>query len=150
MGCPQGLQGVAVQVVLTAAIMDCFHQGHKNLLEQMKATGRKVIVVLHDDFSCYQIKDKFPVQKFEHRRANLLLSGLVDEVIETRSVDPSDEFFDVVEEYGDVLFMRGDDNPGFPGRAILDEFEVEIRLVPYTDGVSSTEIRSLKGVNETK
>jgi cytidyltransferase-like protein len=67
--------------------MDCFHHGHKNLLEQMRRTGRKVIVVLHDDYSCYQIKNKFPVQKFEHRKANALLTGLVDEVIETTSIE---------------------------------------------------------------
>jgi hypothetical protein len=78
----------------------------------------------------------------------VLLTGLVDEVIETKSVDPADEFFDVIEEYADVLFIRGDDNLEFPGKSIIDEFEVPIEYVPYTSGVSSTTIRQERATGE--
>jgi hypothetical protein len=53
-----------------------------------------------------------------------------------------------VEEHGDVLFMRGDDNLDFPGRHVLDDFAVPIEFVPYTDGVSSTEIRQERATGE--
>ena len=129
------------RIVLTAAIIDVFHEGHKNILERMREYGDKVIVVLHDDLSCYKIKGKIPMQTVKHRKRNLLLTGLVDKVLITKSVDPSDQFYKVIKWNKDILFMRGDDNIHFPGRWIIDQFKIPIRFIPYTNGVSSTEIR---------
>lgn len=130
------------RVVLTAAIMDVFHEGHKNILEEMRRYGDKVIVVLHDDLSCYRIKGKIPMQTVKHRKRNVLLTGLVDKVLITKSVDPADKFAKVLRQYPDVLFMRGDDNIAFPGRWIIDQNAIPIRFIKYTDGVSSTELRN--------
>lgn len=136
------------QVVLTAAIMDCFHEGHKNLLEKMRERGEKVIVVLHDDLACYKIKNKFPVQKLHHRKHNVLLSGLADEVMVTGNVDPSDQFFKVICTYDNIVFMRGDDNLDFPGKWIIDKHKIPVEFVEYTKGVSSTETRESRGLHE--
>ena len=133
------------KVVLLAAIMDLCHEGHLNLLKEMRATGRKVVVVLHDDKSCYQIKGKIPIQNLKQRIDNLRITGLVDWVIVTYSTDPHKEFAKVC-KHNDVIYMRGDDLKDFPGKWILDKYSIPIIYKPYTKGISSTSIR--KGLND--
>jgi cytidyltransferase-like protein len=138
-----------MKVVLTAAIMDVFHEGHANVLRQMRSRGDKVIVVLHDDLSCFKIKDKFPMQTVQHRRRNVLLSGLADEVFITASVDPSDQFELVIAKHNDILFLRGDDNKYFPGKRTIDAYAIPIEFISYTEGVSSTQRReTVRGLDE--
>lgn len=131
------------KIVFTAGIMDLMHRGHINLLEKMRDEGDYVVVVLHDDASCYQIKGKTPIQTLEHRIRNLEISGLVDQVLVTNSVDPADQFGLIIGSYPDdeLLFMRGDDNKQFPGRWLIDKTKTQIKFVEYTKGVSSTKLR---------
>jgi cytidyltransferase-like protein len=129
------------KIVFTAAIMDMCHKGHLNLLRKMREMGDKVIVVLHDDRSCFIIKDKFPIQSIEHRVRNLYATGLVDEVMVTGLEDPASSFSDIIVKYPNVLFVRGDDNMEPPGKWILDEHKIEQIYLPYTEGISSTKLR---------
>ena len=46
-----------------------------------------------------------------------------------------------IKRFDDITFMRGDDNLDFPGKWLLDECGVEIKYLPYTDGISSTDVR---------
>ena len=136
-----------LKVVLTAAIMDVFHEGHKNIIDRMNERGTWVVVVLHDDRSCYRIKGKIPIQTTRHRKRNVLLAG-ADEVRITLNTDPADQFERVIEEYGrdNILFMRGDDNTNFPGKWLIEKYGIPIEYIPYTQSTSSTEIRnSIKG-----
>ena len=131
------------KVVLTAAIMDCLHEGHINLLRKMREEGDCVIVVLHSDESCWRIKGKVPIQSVERRAECLMTTGLVDETYVTED-DPSYIFRQVYETFSrhsEVVFMRGDDNRFFPGWQTLNQLNVPIKFVPYTEGVSSTQIR---------
>ena len=130
-----------MKVILTAAIMDFCHQGHINLLKKMKEAGDKVIVVLHDDKSCYEIKGKIPIQNIKQRVNNLKITGLVDKVLVTKYQDPAIQFEKVIKRYKDVLFMRADDNKDFPGRWMIDKNNIPIDFVKYTKGISSTKIR---------
>lgn len=130
-----------MRVALTAAIMDVFHQGHKNILEKMRWEADYVVVVIHDDLSCYRIKGKLPIQTAKHRKRNILLTGLADKVLITKSIDPADQFVKIINKHKEIVFMRGDDNKEFPGKWMIDTHNIPIRYVPYTDGVSSTEIR---------
>jgi cytidyltransferase-like protein len=132
-----------MKVVLTAAIMDMCHEGHINLLKQMRQAGDRVIVVLHDDRSCYLIKNKIPIQNIKQRCENLMITNLVDEVLITKQTDPADKFAEVIAKYNDILFMRADDNLDFPGKWLIDEKNIPIKFVPYTKGVSSTWLRKL-------
>jgi len=133
------------KVVFLAAIADLCHKGHLNLFQRMRDTGRKVIVILHDDKSCYHIKGKIPIQSLEHRINNLKITGLVDEVMITRSTDPYKEFKKIIKKYPDCIYMRGDDTLDFPGKWLLEEHKVPIHFVRYTDGVSSTTLRKELG-----
>lgn len=130
-----------MKVVLTAAIFDLLHEGHIILLKKMKKEGGKVVVVLHDDESCYRIKGKLPIQDVWQRMKNLYLSELADEVLITKSIDPADQFKKVVSWYDDILFMRADDNKDFPGKWLIEQNNIPIKYVKYTKGVSSTKIR---------
>jgi hypothetical protein len=41
------------------------------------------------------------------------------------------------------MFVRGDDMPNFPSRQVVENL-MPIKLLPYTEGVSSTQIRKEK------
>lgn len=132
------------KVVLTAAIMDLLHEGHQNLLREMrKHAGKdgKVIVVLHSDLSCFRIKGKFPIWSLERRAECLQASGLADVAYVTEKDDPAAVFEQMHEQYGVDLFMRGDDNPDYPGKWQIDKLKIPTKLIPYTKGVSSTQLR---------
>ncbi len=130
-----------MKVVLTAAVMDLLHEGHQKLLRQMRKAGDKVVVVLHDDRSVFLIKGKVPVQSIEQRAKNLKITGLADQVLITKSVDPADQFVKVIRKHKDIIFMRADDNKNFPGKWIIDGYDIPIKYVKYTKGVSSTKLR---------
>jgi cytidyltransferase-like protein len=134
------------KVVFTAAIFDLLHKGHLNLLRKMRKEAGKnglVIVVLHNDKSCFDIKDKFPIQDLQHRTRNVMLSGLVNAVVATYDTEPDNEFRSIILQHSnqELLFMRGDDNKSFPAKDIIDTYEIPIKYVPYTKGVSSTKLR---------
>lgn len=131
-------------IILNAGIFDCFHEGHQNLLRKMRLAGEKNVVVIHDDYSCYLIKGKFPIQDTKRRIWNLKMSGLVDKVYLTKSTDPAMEFEKVIKKYGadNIIYMRGDDCRDFPGKWMLERYNIPIEYVPYTKGISSTQIRN--------
>lgn len=132
-------------VVLTAAIMDLCHRGHLNLLKRMRelADDGQVIVILHDDQSCFDIKGRFPIQSLEHRMNNVLRTRLVDSVMFTRSMNPAKEFEKVIKKHGaeNIVFMRGNDNENYPGKDVIDSHNINSVFIPYTKGVSSSIIR---------
>jgi cytidyltransferase-like protein len=130
-----------MKVVLTAAVFDILHEGHLNLLRKMRESGDYVVVVLHDDASVYKIKGKIPIQDIEHRVRNLKITGLVDKVLITKSIDPADQFIKVIKKYPDLIFMRASDNKNFPGKWLIDGYGIPIEYVKYTKGVSSSLIR---------
>jgi glycerol-3-phosphate cytidylyltransferase len=132
-----------MKVVFSAAILDLCHAGHLNLLRKMRVRGEKVIMVLHDDYSCYLIKDKFPVWDLKRRKRALKMTGLVDKIITTYETDPADEFEKIIKKHpkDEMIFMRGDDNENFPGRWLIDDYAIPIEFIPYTKGVSSTKLR---------
>lgn len=132
------------KVVLTAAIMDLLHEGHQNLLREMRkkaGVDGMVIVVLHSDLSCFRIKGKFPVWSLQRRADCLQDSGLADEAYVTEDDDPAAVFDQIHGKHKVDLFMRGDDNPDFPGKHQINKEKIPIKLIPYTKGVSSTQLR---------
>lgn len=132
------------KVVFNAGIYDLTHQGHINLFKKMREAGGRTIAVIHDDKSCYEIKGKIPVQRLEHRIQNIGIIGLIDEVVITRTPDPAPEFEQIIMKHpeDEIVYMRGNDlTDDFPGKWMLDKHKVEIQFVPYTIGVSSTQLR---------
>lgn len=135
------------RVILNAGIYDLCHRGHLRLLHRMRAAAGadgKLVVVIHDDKSTYLIKGKIPLQTLEHRIKNLEITGLVDEIIISYSTDPAKEFEAAIDAHDGhlITYMRGDDlQKQFPGQWKLEEIGVPIVFLPYTKGVSSTDLR---------
>lgn len=129
-------------VVFTVGVFDLLHRGHVNLLRKMKedACEGGVVVILHNDRSTWLNKGIVPVQSYERRRNCLMVTGLVDRIYSCNRQSPEKEIRLVARPFKahDLLFMRGDDWQDFPGRAVLEELGIKIRLIPYTDGASST------------
>ena len=136
----------SAKIGLTAAVFDILHKGHFELLEEINKVCDYVIVVLHDDYSTFLNKNKFPIQSLDHRLNNLMLTGLVDEIIPTFKKNPVNEFKKVLKEYegNEFIFMRGDDvwNGGkAPGVDYLEAHNIPIIYKKYTKGISSSLIR---------
>jgi glycerol-3-phosphate cytidylyltransferase len=129
------------RVAFTASIMDMCHDGHINLLKEMRKRGDYVVVVIHSDEACFRIKNKFPIQSTQHRKKNILSTGLVDKVYVTKSIDPADKFAKILRKHKNRVFVRGDDNMNPPGKWLLDLQGVEQVYIPYTKGISSSKLR---------
>lgn len=135
-----------MKLVMTAAVMDLFHEGHINLLKQMRGYGDMILVVLHDGFTTFENKNKFPIETLEKRTRNLIDSGLVDIVKYTYEVEPHHTFANIIHTYNklfdEIKFVRADDWEDFPGKRTIQAFNVPIFYVPYSKGVSSTKLRN--------
>ena len=137
------------KIVFTVSVMDLFHEGHANLLREMRKRGDLVLVVLHEGFTIFRNKKKFPIETLEKRTRNLINTGLVDIIKYTYEEEPITAFKHILERYKDyeLLFVRGDDWKEFPGKKVLEENNVPIEYVAYTEGISSTDKRGLLNKN---
>jgi len=131
------------QNIYTVGCFDFFHQGHINLLEGMKQYGQKIIVGIHDDESIRKLKNLTPDkhQPFIQRLKNV--KPYCDRVFVIAGTDPSpflEAYFNNEDNFDTSLFIRADDNINFPGIEIVKS-KMNIKYLPYTSGISSTEIR---------
>ncbi|HBT75058.1 TPA: hypothetical protein DEB29_03600 [Candidatus Wolfebacteria bacterium] len=135
-----------INIAITCGVFDIFHKGHYNLLYEMNKIADYVIVILHDDHSVFENKGHVSIQSYEHRAENLILTGLVNEVFITENKNPKEEIMLVCKKYSKhgIVYIRGDDWLQFPGRDKVEELGIEIKVVPYTEGVSTTQIRKEK------
>ena len=132
-----------VDKVYTIGCFDLFHFGHVNLIQRMRKLGKKIIVGVHDSRSIYKLKNRVPVDSTEKRMLNV--KTVADEVFCIADTDPSNYMSCIVNlrKNETALFVRGDDMPNFPSRKVVENL-MPIKLIPYTDGVSSTQIRKEK------
>lgn len=130
----------------TAGVMDMLHEGHLNVLAQMKLRGDVTAVVLHDGFTTFKNKSKLPVEPIEKRVRNLIDCGLVDIIRITYEEEPVKEFQGIINRYKNLfnlIFMRGDDWKDFPGRNIIEASGIPIEFISYTKGISSSLLREV-------
>lgn len=130
------------EVVVTIGCFDLFHEGHIKLMQRMRSHGKKLLVGLHDDESINLLKGRFPVDNVVKRMRNV--KKYCDQVFVIPSTDPSpylDAAVDRSIPKENMCFIRGADMPNFPGRIIAEQL-MQIKLTPYTEGVSSTMLRA--------
>ncbi|WP_435770504.1 adenylyltransferase/cytidyltransferase family protein [Nocardioides sp. SYSU DS0651] len=122
--------------VLTYGTFDLFHIGHLRLIERLAAMGDRLVVgVSTDEFNAG--KGKRSVVSYDDRAAIVGAIKGVDQVIPERSWDQKRS--DILEHQVDV-FVMGDDWAG----KFDDLSDVcEVRYLPRTSGVSSTEIKEM-------
>ena len=111
----------------TDGVYDLFHTGHLNMIETAKSQCEHLIVGVHGDDVVEGYKHRRPIINEEGRRRILASVAEVDEAVITRFRDKKKLW----EKYHfDVIFI-GDDWKG----------TVDVVYVPYTKGISTTEIR---------
>lgn len=117
---------------------DLFHHGHVEFLRQARALGDELVVGIHSDADVASYK-RPPVMTMDERVGVVQGCRWVDRVIPNAPLRVSREF---VEEHGLDLVVHGDD---FDRERLLrmygDPADMGIlRTVPYTPGISTTEI----------
>lgn len=128
----------------TAGVFDLFHVGHLNLLERCKNMCDVLIVGVCDDDYVKNIKLKEPVFNENDRVRILNALKCVDraELVDFKITD--NKMLALEKFHFDVLFS-GDDWKGSERYNKTEEqFEklgVKIEYLPYTKGISSTEIK---------
>jgi len=136
--------------VYTGGTFDLFHVGHLNLLKrcyQLAGLTGQVIVSLNTDEFIYKYKKKYPVISYEDRKAILDSCKYVHSVIENSGQEDSKKSIlfagaiDVVAIGSDWAKKNYYKQMNFT-QDWLDQQNISLIYIPYTKGVSSTEIKT--------
>lgn len=127
----------------TQGVYDMFHIGHLNIINNAKQLCEHLIVAVNSDELVYEYKHKTPVISEEQRRYIVENIKAVDEAVIAHTLDKVEQF----KKYGfDVVFI-GDDWKGSERwlitEKLLKEFDVDVVYLPHTNGISSTELRTV-------
>jgi glycerol-3-phosphate cytidylyltransferase len=134
--------------VYTGGTFDLFHSGHVKLLAQCKkiaGPGGKVVVSLNTDEFIEAYKGRPPVMSYAERSAVLLACRHVDAVVpnvggansKPAIIGVSPDFVVIGTDwakrdyYAQMQFTQG----------WLDENDIVLVYVPYTEGISTTDLK---------
>jgi glycerol-3-phosphate cytidylyltransferase len=135
-------------IVLTGGTFDMFHKGHVNLLRQCAkiagAEGR-VFVSLNTDEFITEYKGKPPIMSYEERQSVLTSCLYVSGVVENIGGADSKPVIRLVQP--DFIVIGSDwarrdyyQQMQFT-QEWLDERGIVLCYVPYTEGISTTELK---------
>jgi len=129
-----------MKVIYTAGVFDILHRGHLNILMASKALGDILVVGVVSDAGCNAYKGFFPTEKLQHRIRAIERLGFVDVVVPQPTTDPTP----LLERFRPDVMTHGDDWTQLrEGAETIERLGVEWRLIPYTEGVSSTRLREV-------
>lgn len=133
----------------TCGVFDLFHVGHLNLLDRCKSMCDILIVGVCDDDYVRNVKHKEPVYSEQERERILNALEVVDAAYLVDIDTTNDKMLALNKFHFDVLFS-GDDWKGTEryNKTERDfaELGVAIEYLPYTKGISTTQIKEeLKG-----
>ena len=135
-------------IVYTGGTFDLFHSGHVRFLKacrRLAGDGGKVVVSLNDDAFIEAYKGKAPVMSFGERKEVLLGCRYVDEVV--ANFGGADSKPSILKLQPDLIVI-GDDwarrdyyaQMQFT-QGWLDRHEIGLVYVPYTAGISTTDLK---------
>ena len=131
--------------VYTGGTFDLFHAGHVKFLQRCRQFG-KVTVALNTDEFIEAYKGKPPVMSYQERAEVLLACRFVHDVVPNFDGADSRTAIEWVEP--DLIVIGSDwavrdyhAQMGFD-QAWLDERGIGLCYLPYTKGVSSTDIKA--------
>jgi glycerol-3-phosphate cytidylyltransferase len=135
--------------VYVIGVFDLFHRGHVELLRQSKALGEKLIVAINSDDFVSKYKRK-PMYSEIDRVEIVKACRFVDEVFISHDYDNKP----FIEQYNIDAIVHGDDweRTSYLKQIVvteeyLAEKKVDLVLVPYYKGVSSSDvIKKIKSV----
>ena len=128
----------------TVGVFDLFHVGHLNLLERCKEMCETLVVGICDDAYVRDIKHKEPVISEVDRARIVGALKCVDKTVIVDFIETDDKMLIQKKVGFDVLFS-GDDWKGSERYKKTEEqfakIGVSIEYLPYTQGVSTTNIK---------
>jgi glycerol-3-phosphate cytidylyltransferase len=133
------------KLLYTGGTFDLFHYGHVNFLKKCYSICSNIIVALNSDDFVKKYKEK-PIFDYQEREKSLLECQYVNKVIK------HDNHFDsksTIESVKPDIIAVGDDwcrkdyykQMGF-SQEWLDENNITLIYIPYTRGVSTSEIKN--------
>lgn len=136
----------------TCGVFDLFHVGHLNLLERCKDMCDILIVGICDDDYVRNIKKTEPIFSQEERERIINSIGIVDSAYLVDIETTNDKMLALQKFHFDVLFS-GDDWKGTERYNKTEKdfakLGVSIEYLPYTKGISSSQIKeSLNKIKE--
>ena len=125
----------------TDGVYDLFHVGHLNMIEAAKKQCEYLIVGVHSDQVVKQYKYHCPIiPEIERARIIGAIKG-VDKVV----INDVRDKLTLLERYGFNVVFIGDDWKGTERwnnfEKVLGERNVDVIYVPYTKGISTTDIK---------
>lgn len=125
----------------TDGVYDLFHVGHLNMIEAAKKHCEYLIVGVHGDDVVEEYKHHRPIISEDERCRIVQALGCVDKAVINRTRDKM-TLWEL--HHFDVVFI-GDDWKGTERwnrfEKILAEVGVDVVYIPYTKGISTTEIK---------
>jgi glycerol-3-phosphate cytidylyltransferase len=131
--------------VYTGGTFDLFHAGHVRLLARCAELGA-VTVALNTDEFIEEYKGKPPVMRFDERREVLESCKFVDEVVANIGGADSRPTIEMVKP--DLIVIGSDwATRDYYKQMQFDQFWLDQRgigmcYIPYTSGISSTDIKA--------
>jgi glycerol-3-phosphate cytidylyltransferase len=129
----------------TGGTFDLFHWGHQNFLRQCKLISTRVIVSLNTDEFVKKYKSEPPIMTFSERKKALENCEYVDQVIE--NICGYDSKPAILSVKPHILAIGSDwacrdyyKQMNFT-QEWLESRGIVLVYIPYTEGVSSTEIK---------
>lgn len=129
-------------------VFDMFHVGHLNLLKNASANCDYLIVGVNSDEFVKEYKNKTPIINCSDRMEIVSAIKYVDQTVR---MDNRDKLEALSKYKFDVIFMGSDwkgtdfyDNM----ELVLKKYNVDIVYFPYTQGISSTQLREKWGDNK--
>lgn len=129
----------------TTGVFDMFHVGHLNLLKRAKEQCDYLIVGVSTDEVVQSNKHKTPIIPFANRVAIVEAIRYVDKVVPQESYDVQCKIDNAVLYGVNRLFVGSDWQGTEKWKQIekkLAAIGCEVIYLPYTEGVSSTLLRS--------
>ncbi len=129
------------EIGYTDGVYDLFHVGHLNMIEAAKKQCAYLIVGVHADETVKKYKHHYPIIS-EQERARIIGSVKgVDRVV----INETREKLALLERYHFNVIFIGDDWKGTERwnnfEKALKERGVDVIYVPYTSGISTTDIK---------
>jgi glycerol-3-phosphate cytidylyltransferase len=131
------------KIVYVGGTFDLVHYGHGRFLEQAKKLGDFLVVALNTDEFSEEYKRK-PILNYNERKETLKMLPFVDSVVP--NVGGRDSKPTILHVKPDII-VHGDDWTGDSymkqlgvTKKFLKDNGIEIIYVPYTKGISTSEI----------
>lgn len=130
--------------IYVGGTFDCFHIGHVNLFKKAKEIADYVIVALNSDDFTTEFKCK-PVMSEIERLGVIRSCKYVDFVFITENYEDQKKYIEIINP---DYILHGSDWTGESlveqlnvSKEFLKEHNIEMKYVPYTIGVSTSEIK---------